>query len=349
MITTTNFEQKTWRAALQIHGHISSASLATELAALPEQDWEELRRISARLQYVTARRWRTASQRVIEDLDYSIARFTKELERVRQQLPSKLFVIATPREILADLATLEEEFEELTLDLKERSLSARTEPIELDGLYLGPFQIVLHWDQIQRRAYEVIATDPCPAEGSEDVVHPHVRDGLLCEGEGAASIKAALAQGRLLDFFTLVRQILRTYNAESAYVALDRWHGVNCRDCGFRMPLDEHGNCERCNDPLCSDCSTHCQSCDCYVCSGCSRECAECGYYFCVNCVTRQSGSNRLLCESCLQNQEDDADESDKESPADDPPAESLGNEESSSLASAPTDSVRLGETAVPA
>ena len=75
----------------------------------------------------------------------------------------------------------------------------RTGPIELEEIYLGSFRIELHWDQIDRqRAYEVIATDPNPPDGDDRVTHPHVRDQVLCEGEGATSIKAALSHRRTI-------------------------------------------------------------------------------------------------------------------------------------------------------
>ena len=48
-------------------------------------------------------------------------------------------------------------------------------------------------------------------------------DERLCEGDGRSAIRQALAQGRLLDFFMLVAGGLRTYNAESPFVALEIW------------------------------------------------------------------------------------------------------------------------------
>jgi hypothetical protein len=67
------------------------------------------------------------------------------------------------------------------------------------------------------------------------VTHPHVCNGQLCEGDGAAPIKAALGSGRLLDFFVLVGQILETYNDASAHVTLDNWEGRSCNDCGTNV------------------------------------------------------------------------------------------------------------------
>jgi hypothetical protein len=338
-----------WRTAQSIHEHLTGAGLLGSLPALPTGLWTDLSRTSQRLEQTLARGWHVASQSVLTELDYLVQRMERELQSFRQQLPKELSsgLTASPREIAADLVALQQEFPGATLDLDERKLSITTEPIELEGTHLGPFRIVLRWNQIrQYRAYDVEATEPCAAEGDEEVTHPHVRDGQLCEGEGTAPIKAALSQGRLLDFFTLVRQILETYNPGSAHVSLDRWDGVNCRECGWRMPSDEHGICERCDAALCSDCSTSCQGCDRYVCSGCTSECAACGDYFCASCLTLSDGSNQLLCQTCLENQqEDEAHETDEPS-ADDSAAEPVEAEAGAALAA---DTVCLGEAAVPA
>ncbi len=41
-------------------------------------------------------------------------------------------------------------------------------------------------------------------------------------------IRTALEQGRLCDFFSLVRSILNTYSPDSPYVSLYDWCGVAC-------------------------------------------------------------------------------------------------------------------------
>jgi hypothetical protein len=223
--------------------------------------WQELATCAERLQVVLERGWYVAGQQVLDDLVYVTRRLERELEAFRQQLPATLqsAKASNPGEIMKELSALQAEFDDVELDPQERTLCVTIGPIELEGVYLGGFRVNLYWEMIGRsRAYVVEALDPCLAEGTEDVTHPHVRDGMLCEGDGTAPIKAALSQGRFFDFFTLVRQILETYNAESAHVTLDKWDGVTCRDCGNRMSREEHGICEPCEDPLCSDCSLHC-------------------------------------------------------------------------------------------
>jgi len=288
-----------WRAAQTIHNHLSAVNHCVSPADPPQEIWREMMTTAERLQQAMSRGWRMAAQRVLEDLHYVSQRLGRELEVFRQRLTQSMQATqaSTTGEILAELSALEAEFDDVELDANERTLSLTVGPIELEDIQLGRFRVVLHWERIGRgRAYEIQALEPCPAEDTDDVTHPHVRDGQLCEGEGTAPIKSALAQGRLFDFFTIVKQVLETYNAESAHVMLDRWDGVGCRDCGSRMSRDEHGNCDRCNDPLCSDCSTHCSACDAYTCSGCSGECAECGDYFCCRCLNTDTESSRLLC-----------------------------------------------------
>src|SRR5262249_49503777 len=150
-------------------------------------------------------------------------------------------LVASAADIFADLMALDCEFEMVELNLQARYVAVLTPPIVLEDVYLGPFRIVLHWEQIGKpHAYDVIAVEPNCAEGQEDVTHPHVRDKLLCEGDGAMSIKAALTAGRVYDFFVLIRQVLGTYNPESAHVSLDNWIGrISCAGCGCPVSDEE--------------------------------------------------------------------------------------------------------------
>jgi hypothetical protein len=120
--------------------------------------------------------------------------------------------------------TLYDEFENVEIDLKKHEISVTTEPITLEGIFLGPFQIQLVWEKLGNSSpYSIKALDPHPAEANEDVTHPHVQDESLCEGEGRMAIQNSLREGRLGDFFLLVAQVLRTYGKGSAYIELNDW------------------------------------------------------------------------------------------------------------------------------
>ncbi|MCP4259366.1 MAG: hypothetical protein GY774_17925 [Planctomycetes bacterium] len=149
--------------------------------------------------------------------------------------------------------------------------------------------------------YCVVALDPHPAATDEDVTHPHVSDRKLCEGDGAVTIRLALEQSRLFDFFSMIRSILSTYNPDSPYVSLDDWHGEPCYDCGYVMSRDDIYYCSYCDHDFCSECSTYCRCCDEGCCVGCAEQCPYCEDHVCMNCMRECVECNSLYCSSCLE------------------------------------------------
>jgi hypothetical protein len=335
------------RAAARIHDHLTCLPPRPGWAELPEESWDEAIRVTSRLRYALARGWHTAARTLLVDLDYLARQMGRELAQFQSNLPQSILPehVARSHEIAADLAALTDEFSEVAIDLAEKSISVVTEPVELEGHVLGSFRIVLYWPDIGRKqAYEVIAEEPCRAAENEEVTHPHVQGGRLCEGQGTVPIRSALTEGRILDFFLLVSRVLDTYNAGSAHVPLERWSGVPCRDCGRIMPSDDHGACEACEDPLCDDCSRNCQGCQSVCCSDCLCDCASCAEPYCGSCLT-PSGDNRLLCESChqQQGQQENSHDQLQTSPAD-PAHYGPGDESCSPTAPLAPDPVRLGQ-----
>jgi hypothetical protein len=328
------FHQQAIRAAIRIHEHLHDAARRANVDVLPNGRWDELGRVFQRFQLTQQRGWQAASDAVVMDLEYQLRRLMTELEVVRQSLPRQRSYHDPASVIAADLLALADEFEAVRIDLKQKVLRVDTAGIVLEDVDLGAFRIVLHWERIgSRRAYEARALDPnCPA-GRSDVTHPHVEDHLLCEGAGATAINEALASGRLLDFFMLVRQILETYNGNSAYVPLSDWSGdpdVTCDDCGYEMSAEDRSYCDRCDCSICGDCSTHCEGCDHHFCSGCTGVCSGCSDAFCRSCLTEVAATERRLCRFCLQRKDQPHDEDhQRETPA--------------------ADTVCLGEAAVPA
>jgi hypothetical protein len=349
MITMTAERRLAMRVGIKIHGHLLGTDRANRLQDLPYDVWQQCCRIAARLRFAQSRNWQVAAQSLTDDLHFTTGCLVRELNRYREQLPPRRTpkCVASASEIAADLAALEQEFDEVELDLKERTVSVLTTPIVLEDVHLGPFRIVLSWEQIGSRcSYKLIAEEPNTAHGVDDVTHPHVRDMTLCEGEGKAAIRAALSGGRLLDFFVLVRQILETYNSASAHVALSQWEGYSCKDCGSSMSREDSLTCERCDDYVCSDCSCSCNRCGRYVCNDCTATCAGCDNSFCKACITVEAGTSRLVCDKCLEAQQErennEADEIRPEDPAEEPPSPTAPEP-----AAAAADAVRVGETAV--
>jgi len=255
------------------------------------------------------REWHLAVDVLLKDLSHAIPSIQQELSATAERLPRSAAIdrVATMHDIYQDLVALRQEFEQLDYDCRERWLSVVSDPIVLAGVYLGPFEIRLKWAQLSRGdvpVYRVIARDPHPAEGRENVTHPHVMDEILCEGDGRHVVRQALKQGRLLDFFTLVAGILRTYNPESPFVELALWHGGSCSDCGAGVDEDHSYACQKCGDTVCSECERVCCGCDDGCCSSCIGQCSGCEDNYCRRCLEQCHDCSGSFCSGCLDKNE---------------------------------------------
>jgi len=291
------------RAAAQIHEQLTRVNIGSRWIELPQEAWNEAGLIIGRLRLALARGWNTAARTLLLDLEYVTRQVCQELNRFQSDLPEAPAAdkVARSHEIAKDLVALYEEFHEVTVDTQNKIISVVTESIELEGVTLGRFRIELAWREIgTKSAYEVVALKPCAASENEAVTHPHVQGQRLCEGDGAAALRAALTEGRLLDFFMLANQILQTYNADSAYIPLERWLGIGCRDCGSLMSAGDQALCEVCEDPLCDECSASCQDCGKTLCGGCLNRCAECDQFCCEDCLSAEGNLPQFLCQTCF-------------------------------------------------
>ncbi|MEX2215185.1 MAG: hypothetical protein WD768_13710, partial [Phycisphaeraceae bacterium] len=224
-------------------------------------------------QLVAQRRWTGVLPAVRRRLDNLFTDLQRELTAARRITEQwEPLPIPSCRDLIADLGQLKEEFG--GWQFKNSNLTVSTEPITLEGVYLGAFSIKLEIDRLdslhRQRVYQVEALDPHPAEGHDNTTHPHVRDDELCEGDASVPIKSALEHGRIADFFLLVQSVLTTYNSGSPYVALDLWDGgVSCYHCGTSVSEDERTYCEHCDHDVCNDCTGKCEACDSYHCTEC--------------------------------------------------------------------------------
>jgi len=248
-----------------------------------------------------------AAAKVLEELTDLLRSLSSEVDQVIHQIPpaSHEHSILPLAELVKELAHLEEEFPDWRYDAANRELIVTTEPITLDDRYLGPFEIRLSLDRMgqssRQSRYKVVAMEPHPAASNDAVTHPHVSDEHLCEGEAAAPINAALAEGRIGDFFILVNCVLTTYNPSSPYVALDAWEGTPCNDCGYITGDDSRQYCETCELDYCEECMSYCRCCDNSYCRSCLEECPACSEKVCSRCLKRCNECGKRCCESCLE------------------------------------------------
>jgi hypothetical protein len=280
------------------------------------------------------RNWLIAAEschdRVHRDL-YSLSYTINDLYRCSETPNVSLPDVRT---IYDELRQVQAEFDEFTMDIKANCLSIETPPIELEGTYLGPFEIQIEvtnlWKHASNLSYRVIAREPHPASSNEDVTHPHVSGERLCEGDGTAAINMALHEGRIYDFFTLVTNILNTYNPDSAYVSLENWVCRTCYECGGEISEDETYTCQHCGNEFCECCSSYCRCCDTTTCVACLEKCAVCSGRVCSQCLTTCKECGRSVCVSCMGEKESicpDCKNESEESSND----ESNGNENSES------------------
>lgn len=270
---------------------------------LPQEAWNTCLALGRLHGNVQNRGWRSATEHIerrlassLESLIYAVRDSARSCS-CDSHGPAR----TTLRSLVEDLSALTSEFDEVDFDLREKRLWVVTDPIELEGLALGRFRIVLRWARLgEIRPYFLEAIDPNESAGDASVTHPHVRDEALCEGDGKAAIRAALEEGRLFDFFMLVRQILETYNSSSAYVRIEDWVGVKCVDCGSTADREEASSCERCDSDLCSDCVSSCSACGRSSCSECQSHCQGCESDFCRRCLNDCDGCGDTFCSSCL-------------------------------------------------
>jgi hypothetical protein len=332
------FNRTLYRVALQIEQGLQSEAEAPPPPSEALQfAWRQLSRTLHRAAWARRQGWRGVNLSLPRDLRYwaneltgAVGRVVSHFETRPQSLPN------LTRAIYEDLLALEEEFEEVEVDLQEKVLSVTTGPIQLEGIELGRFQVRLKWRKFQEsRAYDVLALEANPAATSSSTTHPHVQSDVLCEGEGRTAIRSALEQGRVLDFFLLVQQVLQTYNSGSAYIHLSDWSGVECSDCGTTASEEDSSSCGLCDSSLCSDCSRSCGSCHRCLCNSCSSLCEGCDTDFCSACLTDCTACGERYCSECLtsgqcrscrENQENE-DEEENTAPESEAPAESLATD----------------------
>ena len=300
LVKTANcIRQVLWE--LQKHRYLVSLD---RLANLVKQ-FKGLGLEARKLGLALARDWLPAADRCcrganrfLNEIPYAVSQIKQLTEEPCPEVPKLAFLVE-------ELKQVQQEFGDVYMGEENSSIFVETDPIELDGVYLGPFRIELHLNKLcelyRGSPYCVIALDPHPAATADDITHPHVSDERLCEGDGTGAVRAALEQGRLCDFFCIVRSILGTYNADSAHVPLDEWDGTPCYSCGYVASREDSYYCTFCERDYCEACSTCCCLCSETVCDGCATRCKSCEELVCPNCVRTCAECESVLCSSCLE------------------------------------------------
>ncbi len=262
--------------------------------------------LSRLLAICAGREWNGAAQNLCDRIRRTLldqSYYSTHIEQALHGCSRRGFGV---RDILADLRQVEEEFGGFRYDRGQKTLAVTVGPVELEGVYLGEFEIRLLVTNLAQAIrsntiYRIVALDPHPAGCNQSTTHPHVSDERLCEGEASAAIRSALAEGRLCDFFQLVNAVLTTYNPSSPYVALADWNGRPCHDCGETMSESNSSSCSSCDNDFCDGCISFCRSCDESTCQACLECCSACGEKMCPSCKAECPDCGETLCPSCLE------------------------------------------------
>jgi len=292
------------KAALAIkQQYTRMAQARTDAVPLPQERWRLIERWRRMSELAELRGFRDAARRCRQRLREVVRSFGRDVQVLLDDLDRIPTHRTAPslRLLYEELSCLFDEFGQVEINPERRELAVTTERIVLEEIDLGPFEIRLSWDELcSCQPYRVIALDPNYPSCDDHTPHPHVQGASLCEGDGQHAIERALDEGRLGEFFVLIRQILRTYNDSSPYVSLDRWQGVPCIDCGDVVNEDDSYRCDRCESRLCDHCTRCCASCDVTLCADCTERCEVCDDRACGRCLEGCSECRTLCCPDCL-------------------------------------------------
>ena len=262
----------------------------------------EARRLQNQIRLAARHQLALLLPRLTAEMPPILDNLVREAEQLRTEFAPATHARPVLAEWVKEVRQLEAEFGAVEVRWSDRIVRVVTERIELGEVDLGPFAIEFGWGSARlvrgARSFEAIALEPHPAASREDVVHPHVEGRRLCAGDAAEPLRQALDAGCLTDAFLIVRSVLVTYNANSAYVPLADWDGFSCSECGRRANSQERFNCERCESSLCDECSSSCTRCSETHCSDCLEPCAVCRDRHCSDCLT-ETASTRTVCREC--------------------------------------------------
>jgi len=266
--------------------------------------FERLEGFKRKLSICSKRDWRGAAAKILKNMKTLLDEFRFLLSESEQAIKQCASPVPSLKDIYDELLQTKEELG-LQYSSQDKVLSVTTEPIELEAVYLGEFEIHLNIPHLGKshnnEAYTIEAIDPHPAAGNDLVTHPHVNEERLCPGTGEASIYTALSSGRICDFFTLVRTILNTYNESSPYIPLSDWNRQPCGECSARISNNEAYYCCSCEERLCVDCASSCNLCEETSCVGCLQTCPRCEEVACRECIKNCPDCGDALCSECLK------------------------------------------------
>jgi len=243
------------------------------------------------------------------DIDYDklteIVIYDKEMLRNALRLNTP-----TLKNIKSELMAVKKHFK--NFKVTKDKIFATTDDVLLEGINLGPFEIVLNtkhlamdvgsYDDTNMKVY-VKALKPNMVYGH---THPNVSEGqYLCLGYGYDCVKSALVESRILDYFDVVNSILHTYGPENPYVEIEDWRNNQCCDCGAYYVSGSGTHTQCCDMIYCDSCSSYCYDCGCVWCYDCNTICDACESKLCRDCVGICGMCGDRFCSDCYYSKDE--------------------------------------------
>ena len=260
------------RAAERIHRIWCGLRAAPVSSCFPKPSGPTARRCCARFICADSRGWTPAASFLQDRLERAVSRCSERFWKSAGSLASRAAMSSSRRPGDLSRSGCPGRRVQRCLDRRAKpDVSVTTEPIVLEEIGLGPFEIRLHWDRIgDRHPYEVVALDPNPARESSDTTHPHVKDEQLCEGDGRPPIERALRAAGCSTSFNREPNPLHLQLRQRLRFAVGMGR-IPCSDCGDIVSDDDRYDCDRCDDTLCRDCLISCARCDELCCQACTE------------------------------------------------------------------------------
>jgi hypothetical protein len=271
---------------------------------------ERIAKSRGTLKKAVARNWSATARRMVKQTAIALRDLPRYITDAQRGIQTSQVAVPSLRELYSEMIQLRQEFDGISCSSSRsgQHLSVTTEAIELQGIYLGEFEIVLDIARLSRECgsdtFLVRALDPHPAASNRSVTHPHVNDEQICPGDASAAIRGALCDGRVCDAFLMMRSVLLVYNPGSPHVSLDSWGGTPCYECGYSVSENDVYWCETCEENFCGECSDNCCRCSKTICKRCAEICPVCEETACLSCITVCPDCNEPICLTCHDNGE---------------------------------------------
>ena len=160
------------KVALEIRDRLLMRERARQQEAIPrleplKESMAHIQRINIRLAKCHQNGLFGAAKRVRQNAMGALRDLRREVDLLTSQMNVESPVLPTAQEIIADLDQIEQEFPSWRCEGNQNNLIIVTDPIELEGVYLGRFEIQLDVNDIgnpsSQQPFSIVALAPNPA------------------------------------------------------------------------------------------------------------------------------------------------------------------------------------------